>query len=142
MVFTGQRPAGEIPHFVDACDILVSPRISGTNTPLKIYSYLRSMRPIVATNLHTHTQVLGAGFSLLVEPTPRALAEGLAGLIARPDERARLASNAAKVAAEKYSREAYLGKTIEVYRRLLQGTGTPVPASEAAASPTRGGGTA
>ena len=54
----GSGPPHEIPHFVDACDILVSPRISGTNTPLKIYSYLRSGRPIVATNLHTHTQVL------------------------------------------------------------------------------------
>ena len=38
--------------------MLVSPRIRGTNTPLKIYSYLRSGRPIVATNLLTHTQVL------------------------------------------------------------------------------------
>jgi glycosyltransferase involved in cell wall biosynthesis len=144
MVFTGQRPAAEIPHFVDACDILVSPRISGTNTPLKIYSYLRSMRPIVATNLHTHTQVLGPEFSLLVEPTPSALAEGLAHLIAHPAERARLASAAARVAAEKYSREAYLGKTREVYRRLLQGSLTPraVGATGAAAAPSDQGGAA
>ena len=49
MVFTGQQPAREIPAFVQACDILVSPRIRGTNTPLKIYSYLRSGKPIVAT---------------------------------------------------------------------------------------------
>src|SRR5690606_30063853 len=47
LTFVGQRPPHEIPHFVDACDVLVSPRISGTNTPLKIYSYLRSGRPIV-----------------------------------------------------------------------------------------------
>jgi glycosyltransferase involved in cell wall biosynthesis len=131
MVFTGQRPAAEIPHFVDASDVLVSPRISGTNTPLKIYSYLRSMRPIVATNLHTHTQVLGAGFSLLVEPTAPALAEGLAHLLAHPEERARLAASAADVAAAKYSREAYLGKTRDVYRRLMQGSATPRPVGEA-----------
>ena len=49
MVFAGQQPAREIPAFVQACDILVSPRIRGTNTPLKIYSYLRSGKPIVAT---------------------------------------------------------------------------------------------
>ena len=42
LVFAGQRPAHEIPAFVNACDVLVSPRTSGTNTPLKIYSYLRS----------------------------------------------------------------------------------------------------
>jgi glycosyltransferase involved in cell wall biosynthesis len=83
--------------------------------------------------------VLGADFSLLVEPTPRALAEGLAYLVAHPEERARLASNAARVAAEKYSREAYLGKTLEVYRRLLEGTGPPVQVREAATEPTAGG---
>ena len=119
MVFTGQRPAAEIPHFVDACDILVSPRISGTNTPLKIYSYLRSMRPIVATNLHTHTQVLSSEFSLLVEPT----AGGAGERPGRPDRppgggRAACGERRARVAAERYSREAYLGKTREVYRRL------------------------
>src|SRR5690606_29288584 len=49
MVFTGQQAARDVPAFVGACDILVSPRIRGTNTPLKIYSYLRSGKPIVAT---------------------------------------------------------------------------------------------
>ena len=38
--------------------MLVSPRSRGTNTPLKIYQYLRSGKPIVATRLLTHTQVL------------------------------------------------------------------------------------
>ena len=51
-----------------ACDILVSPRIRGTNTPLKIYSYLRSGKPIVATDLLTHTQVLSPDVARLVAP--------------------------------------------------------------------------
>ncbi len=58
VIFTGQRPAEEIPRYLDAATVLVSPRASGTNTPLKIYQYLRSGRPIVATRLRTHTQVL------------------------------------------------------------------------------------
>ena len=40
-IFAGQRPAEEIPQFLDAADVLVSPRSRGTNTPLKIYQYLR-----------------------------------------------------------------------------------------------------
>ena len=44
--------------------------ITGTNTPLKIYSYLRSGKPIVATNLLTHTQVLTPDIAKLVEPKP------------------------------------------------------------------------
>ncbi len=42
VIFAGQRPAEEIPAFLDAADVLVSPRSTGTNTPLKIYQYLRS----------------------------------------------------------------------------------------------------
>ena len=66
VVFTGQQPAREIPGFVRPRDVLVSPRIRGTNTPLKIYSYLRSGKPIVATNLLTHTQVLTPEVARLV----------------------------------------------------------------------------
>ncbi|PYQ92803.1 MAG: hypothetical protein DMF97_21145 [Acidobacteria bacterium] len=60
-VFAGERPAAQIPAYLLAADVLVSPRSRGTNTPLKIYQYLRSGRPIVATRLVTHTQVLSDG---------------------------------------------------------------------------------
>ena len=119
LIFAGQRPAGEIPGFVAACDILVSPRTSGTNTPLKIYSYLRSGRPIVATRLRTHTQVLDPETALLVRPRADALAAGLARLIDAPDERGRLASAAQALAASRYSRESYVARTAAVYERLL-----------------------
>src|SRR5439155_8731179 len=57
-IFAGERPAAEIPAYLLAADVLVSPRSRGTNTPLKIYQYMRSGKPIVATRLVTHTQVL------------------------------------------------------------------------------------
>ena len=81
MVFTGQQPAKEIPGFVQAADLLVSPRIRGTNTPLKIYSYLRSGKPIVATNLLTHTQVLTPEIARLVDPKPEPFAAAMIELI-------------------------------------------------------------
>ena len=109
MVFTGQQPAKEIPGFVQAADLLVSPRIRGTNTPLKIYSYLRSGKPIVATNLLTHTQVLTPEIARLVDPKPEPFAAAILELIERPDERARLSDRRPRlVAQEKYSRESYL----------------------------------
>jgi glycosyltransferase involved in cell wall biosynthesis len=121
VVFTGQQPAREIPAFIEACDILVSPRIRGTNTPLKIYSYLRSGKPIVATNLPTHTQVLSPDVARLVAPEPVALAAALVDLLARPEERARLAANAATLAASKYSREVFVRRTADAYARLRAG---------------------
>ena len=120
LVFAGRRPPQEIPSFVAASDILVSPRISGTNTPLKIYSYLRSGKPIVATDLQTHTQVLSDSTAALVPPNAPALAAGLARLIDRPEERLRLATAAGLLAASRYSRETYLSRTAAAYERLLR----------------------
>ena len=108
-----------MPYFIEACDILVSPRISGTNTPLKIYSYLRSGRPIVATNLRTHTQVLARDTALLVEPEASAFAAGIQRLIENPDEATGIAMAASAVAKQRYSRRIYIARTAEAYRLLL-----------------------
>jgi glycosyltransferase involved in cell wall biosynthesis len=118
MIFTGQQQAKDIPGFVQAADLLVSPRIRGTNTPLKIYSYLRSGKPIVATNLLTHTQVLTPEIAKLVDPRPEPFADAVLQLIDRPDERTRLADAAQAVAQQKYSRESYLRRTAQAYERL------------------------
>ena len=111
VLFAGQRPADEIPLFLDAADVLVSPRSTGTNTPLKIYQYLRSGRPIVATRLLTHTQVLNDDVAILTTATPEGFASGI--LTALTDlERAREVGNGARVLADtKYSYDAYLSRT-------------------------------
>ena len=111
MIFTGQQPAREIPAFVEACDILVSPRIRGTNTPLKIYSYLRSGRPIVATNLLTHTQVLTPASRFWSSRTPAPFAAAMiAADRARRDERAATRRRRLRAgrAGEDTSRVSYL----------------------------------
>ena len=75
--FTGQVAHSKVPLFISLGDVLVSPRRSGTNTPLKIYSFLKSGKPVVATNLWTHTQVLNNKISVLVEPEVESLAKGI-----------------------------------------------------------------
>lgn len=119
-VFTGQQPAREIPAFVESADLLVSPRIRGTNTPLKIYSYLRYGKPIVATDLVTHTQVLTRDVARLVAPEPAALADALSQLLNDPAERARLSRAARQLAEERYSRRAYVERTAEAYAHLMR----------------------
>ena len=139
VVFTGQRPPVEIPHFVDACDVLVSPRISGTNTPLKIYSYLRSGRPIVATDLRTHTQALTPETAVLVPPTAQGLADGLARVLNDRDAAARIAAAARTLADERYSRESYLTRTRRAYAMLLASM-RPRPRPIAVTGPAASGG--
>jgi len=75
--FIGQIPPQRVPIYISLADALVSPRISGTNTPLKIYSFLKSGKPVVATRLWTHTQVLNDDLSILVRPDAENLADGI-----------------------------------------------------------------
>jgi glycosyltransferase involved in cell wall biosynthesis len=117
-IFAGQRPAEEIPAFLDAADVLVSPRSLGTNTPLKIYQYLRSGKPIVATRLLTHTQVLSDNTAFLTAATADEFA---AGILAALGDRARAEAvglNARHLAETKYSYEAYLDRTREACAAL------------------------
>jgi glycosyltransferase involved in cell wall biosynthesis len=113
VVFAGQRPADEIPEFLAAADVLLSPRSQGTNTPLKIYQYLRSGRPIVATRLLTHTQVLDDEVSFLTEATAEAFAAGILAAIGDPARARDVGARAKRLADTKYSYEAYLNRTRE-----------------------------
>ena len=56
--FTGLLPPEQTGIYLEAADVLVSPRLKGDNTPMKIYTYMASGTAILATDLFTHTQVL------------------------------------------------------------------------------------
>jgi glycosyltransferase involved in cell wall biosynthesis len=124
VVFAGQRPAEEIPKFLDAADVLVSPRSTGTNTPLKIYQYLRSGRPIVATRLLTHTQVLSDEVAYLTGATAPELGDTILRVLADPEGARAVGLRARHLAETKYSYEAYLNRTREACG-YLTGEGTP-----------------
>jgi glycosyltransferase involved in cell wall biosynthesis len=125
-IFAGERPASEIPAYLLAADVLVSPRSRGTNTPLKIYQYLRSGKPIVATRLLTHTQVLSDDTAVLTEPTAGAFAAGIVAALTDPARAHALGANARHLAETKYSYEAYLEKTRLACAAL---EGAPPPAA-------------
>ena len=118
VTFAGQRAAEEIPFFLDAADVLVSPRSTGTNTPLKIYQYLRAGRPIVATRLLTHTQVLNDDVAILTEPTPEDFAAGILAALSDRDRARAVGDRARELADTKYSYEAYLARTREACAHL------------------------
>jgi glycosyltransferase involved in cell wall biosynthesis len=111
VIFTGQRPAEEVPAYLDAATVLASPRSTGTNTPLKIYQYLRSGRAIVATNLRTHTQVLSGETAFLAAPTPEAFAASILEAVNAPALAADKGKRARVMAETKYSDEAFIAKT-------------------------------
>ena len=114
----GPRPLAQLTDFLAQADILVSPRLRGSNTPMKVYSYMNSGTAILATRILSHTQVLDDGCALLVEPNPQALAHGLETLAMDETLRARLGAAARRRAREKYSVEAFREKVRAAYDTL------------------------
>jgi glycosyltransferase involved in cell wall biosynthesis len=118
VVFAGPRPIGMLPDLLRQADVLVSPRLKGLNTPMKIYSYLDSGSAVLATRLRTHTQVLDDGMAYLVEPEPRALGHGLAELMADPELRAKLASSAKAYVQREHTPQAARRKLEAFYTTM------------------------
>ncbi len=81
VVFVESRPQSEMPAFLAAADVLVSPRIQGINPPGKLFSYLDSGRPVVATNCLVHNQLIDDSCAMLSEPNARAFAESVSAVL-------------------------------------------------------------
>ena len=104
--FLGPRPVTSLDGLLRRADVLVSPRLKGLNTPLKIYSYLDYGTGVLATRLCSHTQVLDDRIAYLVAPEPEALGDGLAHLLTDSGLRARLASQAKAYVQQEFTPEA------------------------------------
>ncbi len=119
-VFAGKRPPGELPAFLALADVLVSPRSKGVNTPFKIYTYLASGKPLVATRIVTHTQLLDDSLAVLTDVSPAGLAAGLRFVLQHAeDARARAARGVALLERE-FSAERYAEKVRAAYAAILK----------------------
>ena len=118
-VCPGKLPAPRMPAVMAACDVLASPRKSGTNTPLKLYSYLKSGVPIIATDLLTHTQVLDPQTALLTGTSPQEIADGLMTLFNNPDLRRSLGEAARIKEHDLYSYPVYKDKLHQLLEQTV-----------------------
>jgi glycosyltransferase involved in cell wall biosynthesis len=119
--FFGPQPLTNMAQLFDQADVLVSPRIKGTNTPMKIYSYLQSGKPILATDLPTHTQTLDHSVALLAAPCPEKFANAMLNLLQNPQMGRQLAARASALAEAKYSFQAYREKAGKIYSQIEAG---------------------
>jgi glycosyltransferase involved in cell wall biosynthesis len=114
-VFSGRRPPSELPLFLALADVLASPRAKGQNTPFKIFTYLASGKPLVATRIPTHTQLLDDTTAFLVEPTAEGLASGVRAALDRSEDAAARARAARRLIEREYSVERYREKIARAY---------------------------
>jgi glycosyltransferase involved in cell wall biosynthesis len=117
-VFAGKRPPAELPVFLALATVLASPRRRGVNTPFKVYTYLASGKPLVATNIATHTQLLDESLAYLVEPTSEGLARGIREALAEPAAAAARAARSRALIEAEYSAARYADKVRRAYEAV------------------------
>jgi glycosyltransferase involved in cell wall biosynthesis len=120
VTFLGPRPVSTLDAYLRQADILLSPRIKGNNTPMKIYSYLHSGKPVVATELPTHTQVMNRDISFLGAPHVAGYAEALLTAISSAELRAKIGLAASQYAEERYTFEIFSKRLTEIYRNIRE----------------------
>ena len=113
--FLGAKPVEDLEEYLSQADILVSPRIKGKNTPMKIYSYLDSGKPVVATNLPTHTQILDRQVAILADPSPEKFSTGMLRAIENKTLRQKLGKAGKKLIEEKFSYNAFCQKFNDLF---------------------------
>ncbi|MFI5182775.1 MAG: glycosyltransferase [Vicinamibacteria bacterium] len=119
--FAGKRPPAELPAFLALADVLASPRAKCETTPFQIYTYLASGKPLVATRIPTHTQLLDDSLAFLVEPTADGLAAGIRQALATPAEALARAARGRELVEREYSAARFAEKVARAYAAVAAG---------------------
>lgn len=99
-------------------DVLVSPRIEGSNVPLKVFDYLADGGLIVATDVPSHRSVLDQHTAILVEPRPAALAEGILRALRDPEMAASVRAAAAEFSKTHLGWPRFVQSVREIYEAV------------------------
>ena len=120
--FVGKIPPDELPSTLAACDILLSPRIQGLNTPLKLLDYLKVARAIVATDHPANRLILDESVARFAKPDPEAFAAAVSSLALDENARAALAAACRRLIDERYNFNVFKSGLGKVYGNLLEKT--------------------
>lgn len=97
----GHRRHSEIPYWLKSADVLVLPNTAKEEiskywtSPIKMFEYMASKRPIVASDLPSIKEILNEDNAILVKPDdPKALAEGIKKVLESPELAERISAKA------------------------------------------------
>lgn len=113
--FIGRVPSGEVPAYLSAADVLLLPntneRISREFTsPLKLFEYMASERPIVASDLPSFHEILDDKTAFFFKPEdPKQLAKGIEKAMGKVGKEK---AKKARLEAGKYSWDARAEKIL------------------------------
>lgn len=119
VTFPGKMPPDELPDFLAASDILLSPRLAGVNTPLKLLDYMKAGRAIVATDSEANRLILDENTAVFTDAHPSAFAEGICGLLDDRNLRERMGKNSRKLFEQKYDFGEFKNRLARCYDELF-----------------------
>lgn len=114
-----RQPRERMRVFLSIADVLVSPRAYGGNLPLKVFDYMSSRRPIVATDIATHRTVLNDERAVLVGPRPEEIAEGISRVLEDAALAGALVEAAHSFAQERLGWSSFVQGLHRAYRQVL-----------------------
>ncbi len=113
--FLGSVAPDKLPDYLAASDVLLSPRLQGVNTPLKLLDYLKSRRVVIATDTEANRLILNDKVALIVDANKEAFAEGLCKLTQDAEMRERLGQAGRRLIDERYNYENFKARLAERY---------------------------
>lgn len=126
-IITGFVPYSEIPEYLSACDVLLTPCVNNENlpffnSPVKLFEYMAMEKPIVATEVGQQTDIFQDGYNALTceERQPKQLAEKMIELYKNRELRRKISEGARKDAIEKYDWKVNAEIIIEAYKYSLE----------------------
>lgn len=118
VTFLGKIPPDELPDYLSAADVLLSPRIAGKNTPLKLLDYLKAGCAIVATDGEANRLILDESTAVLTAPRPDAFAGGIVRVLEDRALRERLAGEGHRLIRDVYNFDEFKRRLAECYSGL------------------------
>lgn len=126
VTFLGKLSPDILPNYLSAADILLSPRSSGVNTPLKILDYMKAGRSIVATDIQSNRFLLSEENGMLMEATPSEFAKGIVSLIKDEKKREKMGLENRKIYKSKYTFSKFRQRIADCYEYVLAPEGTTI----------------
>ena len=118
VVFAGKVHPDKLPNVLRASDILLSPRLAGVNTPLKVLDYLKAGRAIVATDTESNRLLLSDEMTVLAAPEPGPFAAAVVSLIDDAARRVELGNKGRRMIVETYNFDEFTRRIGECYSGL------------------------
>ncbi len=118
--FLGKVAPDLLPNYLAASDILLSPRISGVNTPLKILDYMKVGRAIVATDVESNRLLVDEKTAVLAAPNPVAFAKGITSLAKDQSQRDAMGKAGRHLYETRYNFQQYRQRLADCYSYVLK----------------------